>query len=109
MGMGLKKPAVVLLSGGLDSATVAAIAAEQGFQVNALSFDYGQRHRWELTAARRVAEWLGVANHRIATIDLRVFGGSALTSDIEVPKGRHNAQMAHRSPVAYLPASHTIL
>ena len=66
-----QKPAVVLLSGGLDSATVAAIAASEGFQVNALSFDYGQRHRWELEAARRVADSLGVASHRIARIDLR--------------------------------------
>ncbi len=108
MNMGSKKPAVVLLSGGLDSATVAAIAASEGFQVNALSFDYGQRHRWELEAARRVAQSLGVANHRIATIDLRVFGGSALTSDIEVPKGRDSAEMEHGIPITYVPARNTI-
>jgi 7-cyano-7-deazaguanine synthase len=103
-----KRPAVVLLSGGLDSATVAAIAVREGFRVNALSFDYGQRHRWELEAARRVAQSLGVEDHRIATIDLRVFGGSALTSDIAVPKGRDSAQMEHGIPVTYVPARNTI-
>jgi len=103
-----KKPAVVLLSGGLDSATVAAIASSEGFQVNALSFDYGQRHRWELEAARRVAQSLGVANHRTAKIDLRVFGGSALTGDIDVPKGRSGAEMEHGIPVTYVPARNTI-
>ena len=104
----LKKPAVVLLSGGLDSATVAAIAAGKGFQVNALSFDYGQRHRWELEAARRVADSLGIANHRIAKIDLRVFGGSALTSEIDVPKGRTSNEMSHGIPITYVPARNTI-
>jgi 7-cyano-7-deazaguanine synthase len=108
MDMGRKKPAVVLLSGGLDSATVAAIAASEGFAVNALSFDYGQRHRWELEAARRVAQSLGIVSHRIATIDLRVFGGSALTSDMEVPKGRDSAEMEHGIPVTYVPARNTI-
>lgn len=103
-----QKPAVVLLSGGLDSATVAAIAASEGFQVNALSFDYGQRHRWELEAARRVADSLGVASHRIAKIDLRVFGGSALTSDIDVPKGRTSNEMSHGIPITYVPARNTI-
>ena len=103
-----QKPAVVLLSGGLDSATVAAIAASEGFQVNALSFDYGQRHRWELEAARRVADSLGIANHRIAKIDLRVFGGSALTSDIDVPKGRTSNEMSHGIPITYVPARNTI-
>jgi 7-cyano-7-deazaguanine synthase len=103
-----KKPAVVLLSGGLDSATVAAIALSQGFQVNALSFSYGQRHSWELEAARRVAQSLGIANHRIATIDLRVFGGSALTADIEVPKGRSTDEMGHGIPITYVPARNTI-
>jgi 7-cyano-7-deazaguanine synthase len=103
-----KKPAVVLLSGGLDSATVAAIAAGEGFTVNALSFDYGQRHRWELEAARRVAHSLGVANHRIVNIDLRAFGGSALTSEIDVPKGRGSAEMEHGIPVTYVPARNTI-
>jgi 7-cyano-7-deazaguanine synthase len=108
MDMGLKKPAVVLLSGGLDSATVAAIAASEGFEVNALSFAYGQRHSWELEAARRVAQSLGIANHRVATIDLRVFGGSALTSDIAVPKGRGSDEMEHGIPVTYVPARNTI-
>ncbi len=99
---------MVLLSGGLDSATVAAIAASEGFAVNALSFDYGQRHRWELEAAKRVAQSLRVANHRIANIDLRVFGGSALTGEIEVPKGRSGAEMSHGIPVTYVPARNTI-
>lgn len=102
------KPAVVLLSGGLDSATVAAIAKAEGFEINALSFSYGQRHSWELEAARRVAASLGVAQHRIAHIDLRVFGGSALTDDIDVPKGRDAAEMEHGIPVTYVPARNTI-
>lgn len=103
-----KKPAVVLLSGGLDSATVAAIAIREGFAVNALSFSYGQRHSWELEAARRVAQSLGINDHRIANIDLRVFGGSALTDDIEVPKGRSGDEMAHGIPITYVPARNTI-
>lgn len=102
------KRAVVLLSGGLDSATVLAIARSQGFEVSALSFSYGQRHSFELEAAKRVALAQGVANHRIATIDLRVFGGSALTDDIEVPKGRALDEMAHGIPVTYVPARNTI-
>jgi 7-cyano-7-deazaguanine synthase len=103
-----RKSAVVLLSGGLDSATVAAIAASEGFAVNALSFAYGQRHSFELEAAKRVAQALGVARHRIAAIDLRVFGGSALTDDIDVPKGRKSAEMEHGIPVTYVPARNTI-
>lgn len=103
-----KKPAVVLLSGGLDSATVLAIAKQQGFEVSALSFSYGQRHSWELEAAHRVAQSIGVANHRVATIDLRVFGGSALTDDIEVPKGRGSEDMEHGIPITYVPARNTI-
>jgi len=102
------KQAVVLLSGGLDSATVLAIARSEGFEVSALSFSYGQRHSWELEAARRVAQAAGVVNHRIATIDLRVFGGSALTDDIEVPKGRAIEEMAHGIPITYVPARNTI-
>ena len=102
------KPAVVLLSGGLDSATVAAIAQSEGFLVNALSFAYGQRHSFELEAARRVATALGVAQHKVATIDLRVFGGSALTDDIDVPKGRDGEEMGHGIPVTYVPARNTI-
>ena len=81
-------PAVVLLSGGLDSATVAAIAARDGFDVHALSFRYGQRHAVELDAASKVAAHLGAVEHRIVDVDLRAFGGSALTADIAVPKGQ---------------------
>lgn len=103
-----KKPAVVLLSGGLDSATVLAIAREEGFEVSALSFAYGQRHSWELEAARRVATAGAAAHHRIATIDLRVFGGSALTDDIDVPKGRDAEEMSHAIPITYVPARNTI-
>ena len=103
-----QRPAVVLLSGGLDSATVAAIAASEGFAVHALSFAYGQRHSIELEAARRVAKSLGVAQHRIATIDLRAFGGSALTDEIDVPKGRSAAEMGDGIPVTYVPARNTI-
>ena len=102
------KRAVILLSGGLDSATVLAIARRQGYEVSALSFSYGQRHSWELEAARRVAQSIGVANHRIATIDLRIFGGSALTDDIDVPKGRALDEMAHGIPITYVPARNTI-
>ena len=106
--MDRKNTAVVLLSGGLDSATVAAIAQSEGYLVHALSFAYGQRHSFELEAARRVAVSLGVAQHRIVTIDLRVFGGSALTDDIDVPKGRDSAAMEHGIPVTYVPARNTI-
>jgi 7-cyano-7-deazaguanine synthase len=102
------KPAVVLLSGGLDSATVLAIARSHGYAVNALSFSYGQRHSLELEAARRVAQSLGAAQHRVATIDLRVFGGSALTADIDVPKGRGAEEMEHGIPITYVPARNTI-
>jgi 7-cyano-7-deazaguanine synthase len=102
------KRAVVLLSGGLDSTTVLAIARSKGFEVSALSFSYGQRHSWELMAARHVAKALGVTDHRIATIDLRIFGGSALTDDIEVPKGRAIEEMAHGIPITYVPARNTI-
>ena len=103
-----QKPAVVLLSGGLDSATVLAIARGQGYAAHALSFSYGQRHSYELQAASRVAKALGAVQHRVATIDLRVFGGSALTSDIDVPKGRDAEQMAHGIPITYVPARNTI-
>jgi len=102
------RPAVVLLSGGLDSATAAAIAKADGFDIHALTFDYGQRHRVELDAARAVAEHLGVASHRFATIDLRAFGGSALTDDIDVPKDRDESAMAADIPVTYVPARNTI-
>jgi 7-cyano-7-deazaguanine synthase len=102
------KRAVVLLSGGLDSATVLAIARSEGYELYALSFAYGQRHIVELDAARRVASAIGVADHRIAAIDLRVFGGSALTADIEVPKGRTAGEMARDIPITYVPARNTI-
>jgi len=102
------KRAVVLLSGGLDSATVLAIARSQGYEVYALSFSYGQRHVVELEAAKRVAASIGVAAHRIAQIDLRVFGGSALTGDFAVPKGRDADQMGHGIPITYVPARNTI-
>jgi 7-cyano-7-deazaguanine synthase len=102
------KPAVVLLSGGLDSATVLAIARAQGYETYALSFSYGQRHAWELEAAKRVAASVGAAQHRIATIDLRAFGGSALTADIDVPKGRAPDEMLHGIPITYVPARNTI-
>ncbi len=83
----MSKPAVILLSGGLDSATAGAIARDQGFELHALSLEYGQRHRGEIEAARRVAESLGVRRHTVLAIDLRSFGGSALTAAIDVPKG----------------------
>jgi 7-cyano-7-deazaguanine synthase len=102
------KKAVVLLSGGLDSSTVLAIAKSEGFEPHALSFSYGQRHIVELDAARRVAAAFGVADHRIASIDLRVFGGSALTADIDVPKGRNPDEMSHEIPITYVPARNTI-
>ncbi len=108
------RPAVVLLSGGLDSATVLAIARQQGFTCHALSFDYGQRHGVELEAARAVAEHLGVASHRTARIDLRAFGGSALTADIAVPKDRDLAPAASAAgapesiPITYVPARNAI-
>jgi 7-cyano-7-deazaguanine synthase len=102
------KKAVVLLSGGLDSATVLAIARSQGYELYALSFSYGQRHVWELEAANRVAAAIGVAKHRVAQIDLRVFGGSALTDDIAVPKGRDTEEMSHGIPITYVPARNTI-
>jgi 7-cyano-7-deazaguanine synthase len=100
--------AVVLLSGGLDSATALAIARNEGFQPYALSFRYGQRHGVELEAARRVAEVLGAVEHAVAEIDLRVFGGSALTADVAVPKGRSTAEMGEGIPVTYVPARNTI-
>lgn len=100
--------AIVLVSGGLDSATVAAIAQQQGFDVAALSFDYGQRHVLELEAARRVVTALGIRRHAIAKIDLRAFGGSALTDEIDVPKHRNPAAMAEGIPITYVPARNTI-
>jgi 7-cyano-7-deazaguanine synthase len=103
-----QKRAVLLLSGGLDSATVLAMARSQGFEVFALSFSYGQRHSSELEAAKRVAQSQGVTEHKTATIDLRVFGGSALTDNLEVPKGRTVDEMSHGIPITYVPARNTI-
>ena len=100
--------AICLLSGGLDSATCLAIARRDGFECYCLSFDYGQRHVVELQAARRIAAQLGAKEHRIATIDLRLFGGSALTAAIDVPKGRAQGEMAAGIPVTYVPARNTI-
>src|SRR5215472_10332887 len=102
------KRAVVLLSGGIDSTTALAIAIAEGYETYALSFDYGQRHQIETKAARRVAQSLGAKEHRIVKIDLRVFGGSALTDAIAVPKRRTETEIAHGIPVTYVPARNTI-
>ena len=102
------KSAVVLLSGGIDSTTTLAIAITEGYEAYALSFDYGQRHQIETQAARRAADSLGAKKHRIAKIDLRVFGGSALTGDIDVPKQRSETEIADGIPVTYVPARNTI-
>jgi 7-cyano-7-deazaguanine synthase len=102
------KRAVVLLSGGIDSTTTLAIAIAEGYEVYALSFDYGQRHQIETEAARRIADSLGAKEHRVAKIDLRIFGGSALTDDIDVPKKRSDIEIANGIPVTYVPARNTI-
>ena len=102
------RPAVCLLSGGLDSSTCLALARKEGYACYALSFDYGQRHRIELEAAARVARSLGVERHIVTQVGLDVFGGSALTSDLEVPKGRSAADMGGGIPVTYVPARNTI-
>ena len=101
------RPAVTLLSGGLDSTTTLAVARRDGFDCFALTIDYGQRHRVELEAARTVAERLGARDHVIVPLDLRRFGGSALTAGIAVPKGRKPADMTD-IPVTYVPARNTI-
>jgi 7-cyano-7-deazaguanine synthase len=103
-----RPPAVCLVSGGLDSATAAAIARSRGFEIYALSFDYGQRHRRELDAARAVAGSLGAAQHLVLSFDLRLWGGSALTSGIDVPAGRSPEDMARDIPVTYVPARNII-
>lgn len=100
--------AVVLLSGGLDSSTVLAIAQHAGFDTYALSFQYGQRHSIELESAQRIAQAMQVKKHVIADINLRAFGGSALTDDIDVPKGRDTAVMETEIPITYVPARNTI-
>jgi 7-cyano-7-deazaguanine synthase len=101
-------PAVILLSGGLDSATALAVARRDGFRCHALSIAYGQRHTAELDAARRVAQSLGAADHRVLTLDLRAIGGSALTSDLAVPKDRSEEEMTHGIPITYVPARNTV-
>jgi 7-cyano-7-deazaguanine synthase len=103
-----KSKAVVLLSGGLDSTTTLAMAKRDGFDVYALTFRYGQRHEVEIEAARRIALLFDATEHVVAEIDLRVFGGSALTDDIAVPKGRSQAEMTTDVPVTYVPARNTI-
>src|SRR5260221_13222753 len=103
-----KPKAVVLLSGGLDSATTLALASEQGFAPYALTFRYGQRHAVEIDAAHRIARAFSLAAHVVVDFDLRKFGGSALTGAIDVPKGRSDEQMAEGIPVTYVPARNTI-
>src|SRR5215475_5702978 len=105
---GTERKAVVLLSGGLDSTTVLAIAKAEGVAPYAMSFRYGQRHVVELDSARRVAAQMGVRKHVIVDIDLRQFGGSALTDDIDVPKGRSAGDMSAGIPITYVPARNTI-
>jgi 7-cyano-7-deazaguanine synthase len=102
------KKAIILLSGGIDSATCAAIALHKGYALHALSFSYGQRHTVELKAAKRIADSLGIKSRKIVTLDLRAFGGSALTSNIPVPKNRNGKKMAADIPATYVPARNTI-
>lgn len=102
------KKAVLLLSGGLDSATTGALAKEQGFELYALTFRYGQRHAVELESAKQIAEDLGVKEYKVTDIDLRLFGGSALTDNIEVPKSRSKNEIESGIPVTYVPARNTI-
>src|SRR5437867_2461272 len=101
--------AVVLVSGGLDSATTLAIARSQGVEAYALSVDYGQRHRRELECARRIAELLGAVRHTIVTVDLRAVGGSALTAAIDLPKDRAYEAIGEGIPITYVPARNTVL
>jgi 7-cyano-7-deazaguanine synthase len=103
-----RKPAVCLLSGGLDSSTCLALARREGYACYALSFDYGQRHRIELEAAARVAAAVGVERHMVVKLGLDAIGGSALTADIAVPKGRGSEEMSHGIPITYVPARNTI-
>lgn len=103
-----RPPAVVLVSGGLDSATTLACAREAGFELNAISFDYGQRHRFELESAAKVARFFQVRRHISCPIDLRAFGGSALTAEIDVPKDRSDDEMADGIPITYVPARNTV-
>lgn len=103
-----KKKAVVLLSGGVDSSTAAAIGKKEGFELYALTFRYGQRHEREIKAAKKVAAFLEVKEHLIVDFNLRAIGGSALTADIDVPKGRSTTEIGHGIPVTYVPARNTI-
>lgn len=103
-----EKKAVVLLSGGIDSTTTLAVAWNEGFECYCLSFDYGQRHKFEIEAAKIVAKSLGAKEHKIINIDLRAFGGSALTDDINVPKNRNLDEISSEIPVTYVPARNTI-
>lgn len=103
-----RENAVILLSGGIDSATAAAMAKQQGFNLHALSFRYGQRHDRELQSARRIASFLEVQSHRIIEFDLRAIGGSALTDRFDVPKGRSDTEIGHGIPITYVPARNTI-
>jgi len=102
------KPAIILLSGGVDSTTTLAIAMHEGFLLHTLTFQYGQRHAIEIEAAQRVAQAFGVTRHVVVPIDLRIFGGSALTGDLTVPKGRPLEEIAQGIPVTYVPARNTI-
>lgn len=104
----MKKRAVCLLSGGLDSSTCLAVASSEGYECFAISFDYGQRHRVELQAAAEVASALQAAEHRIVHVDLRPYGGSALTADIAVPKDRVRGAISNEIPITYVPARNTI-
>jgi 7-cyano-7-deazaguanine synthase len=108
LGSSSQPQAVVLLSGGLDSATTLAVARRDGFACRTLAIDYGQRHRHELTAAEHVSRALGALHHTTLTLDLRVFGGSALTDNIAVPKGRSAAQMSADIPITYVPARNLV-
>jgi 7-cyano-7-deazaguanine synthase len=106
---GVRKIAVVLLSGGLDSATCLAWARAQGFECVTLAIDYGQRHRVEIEAARRVSQALGARDHRVIRVDLRSIGGSALTADVDVPRDRDERTMASEIPATYVPARNTVM
>ncbi len=102
------KKTIVLTSGGIDSTTVTAITKSQGFRLYALSFDYGQRHRYELLSAKKVAKYFGAVEHKIIKIDLKSFGGSALTDDMDVPQNRNIEPISKDIPVTYVPARNTI-
>ena len=103
-----KKKAVVLLSGGIDSSTTLAIAIKENYEPYVISFNYGQRHIWELRASRSIAESMHVEHSIVVNIDLRRIGGSALTADVEVPKSRTEREIADEIPVTYVPARNTI-